>query len=38
VPVKARTLSRRLVSTTHPSLREADFPSSILARMPILLV
>jgi hypothetical protein len=24
VPVKARTLSRRLVSTTHPSLRVVD--------------
>ncbi len=30
VPVKARTLSRRLVSTTHPSLRVVGAPASFL--------
>ncbi len=30
VPVKARTLSRRLVSTTHPSLRVVDAPAIFL--------
>src|SRR5262249_12437075 len=39
VPVKARTLSRRLVSTTHPSLRVVDVfelssPNFIRSNLP----